>query len=145
MLTQGLSQQGDDLQRAQRVSFPFYRNLEHDYTEDKLVFKDKLIQSEQIKPPKYPGSGKSPSIQALCLTTRFPMTKPSPGLTTLNCILTADFRGVSPDKLKKCTRRDGRVYYEVHYTLNVTFDSALMRFSCELDGKEMGAVDAKYG
>jgi hypothetical protein len=66
------------------------------------------------------------------------------GLTKINCVLRADFRGVPRENFKQCTRKDGQRYYEVHYTLNVTFDSAVMRFSSEMNGKEMGAVEAKY-
>lgn len=55
-----------------------------------------------------------------------------------------DFRVLSKDNFKLCTRRDGRKYYEVYYNLNVTPDSAVMRFSSEMNGKEMGAVEAKY-
>lgn len=66
------------------------------------------------------------------------------GLTTVNCVLNADFRGVSEDNFKQCARKDGSLYYEVHYNLNVRFDSAMMRFSSEMNGQEMGAVEAKY-
>ena len=66
------------------------------------------------------------------------------GLTSTNCVLTADFRGVSPAEFRQSTRKNGTTYYQVHYNLNVTFDSAMMRFSCDMNGKEMGAVEAKY-
>lgn len=39
---------------------------------------------------------------------------------------------------------DGQVYYDVYYNLTIKFDSAIMRFSSEVGGKEMGSVDAKY-
>ena len=51
---------------------------------------------------------------------------------------------MSRDKFKRCTRKDGRTYYEVHYNLNVTFDSAIMKFTSEMGGEEMGAVEANY-
>ena len=63
----------------------------------------------------------------------------------MNCVVNADFRGVSRDRFRKCERKDGTPYYEVHYNLNVAFDTAMMRFSCEMDGKELGVVEAKYG
>jgi hypothetical protein len=34
--------------------------------------------------------------------------------------------------------------YTVSYDIVITMRSALMKFSLELDGKEMGAVQAKY-
>lgn len=50
--------QGEDLQREDTVSFPFFRRLDEDYTPSQLIFKDELIQSEAIKPPQYPNPGK---------------------------------------------------------------------------------------
>jgi hypothetical protein len=35
--------------------------------------------------------------------------------------------------------------YKVRYDLVVTLESALMKFSTEVDGKSMGTVDAKFG
>lgn len=68
-----------------------------------------------------------------------------PGLTSTNCVLTADFRGVSRDKFKKCRRQsDGLAYYAIYFNLIITFDSAVMRFTCEMGGIEMGAVEARY-
>jgi hypothetical protein len=34
--------------------------------------------------------------------------------------------------------------YNVHYDLIVTLDSALMKFSLEVDGVAIGSVDAKF-
>jgi len=50
--------QGEDLQREDTVSFPFFRRLDEDYTPSQLIFKDELIQSEAIKPPQYPNPGR---------------------------------------------------------------------------------------
>ena len=61
-----------------------------------------------------------------------------------NCVLTADFRGVPKECFKRCIAKNGRPYYQVHYSLNITFDSAIMRFTSEMNGKEMGVVEAKY-
>ena len=69
------------------------------------------------------------------------------GLTKVNCVLNADFRGVSKDydfrgvsedNFKQRTRKDGSLYYEVHYNSNVTFDSTMIRFTSEMDEKEYG-------
>lgn len=50
--------QGEDLRREDRISFPFFRQLDQDYTDSELIFKDELLQSEAVSAPKYPGSGK---------------------------------------------------------------------------------------
>lgn len=65
-------------------------------------------------------------------------------LTSTNCVLTSDFRGVPFDKFRQLRKNNGEVYYEIHYHLNVVLDGAIMRFSCEVDGQELGAVEAKY-
>lgn len=49
--------QGDDLEREDRISFPFFRQLDEDYTVDELIFTDELMQSEAFMAPKYPGPG----------------------------------------------------------------------------------------
>lgn len=37
-----------------------------------------------------------------------------------------------------------RPSYEVHYDLVVSLESALMTFSLEIDGQQMGKVEAKF-
>jgi len=62
----------------------------------------------------------------------------------INCIVKADLRGVTPDKFQQRTDSNGTTYFDVHYDLVVKLESALMTFSCEVDGKVMGSVEAKY-
>jgi len=115
--------QGDDIERDQEIKFRFYRAIKSDYTENDLIFEDELIQSEAINPPKYPGQG----------------------ATKANCNLTADFRKVPNTQFHSEVDKNGRGYYEVHYDLVVTLKTASMRFSAQIDGRDVGSVDAKYG
>jgi hypothetical protein len=113
---------GEDLKRQQVIKFPFYRSLPEDYSPEDLIFNDELIQSESKSPPTYP----------------------TPRTTSTNCVLTSDLRSVDESKFKKCVSRKGIPYYEVHYDLVVTIQPAVMKFSLEIRGKEMGSVTANY-
>lgn len=114
--------QGEDLKRDQKLKFPFYRSLEDGFSSDSLVFDDELIQCETLQPAKYPKEG----------------------LTRTNCQLTADLRNVDRSVFKKKMSLQNGTYYEVHYDLVVTIQAAVMKFSLEIDGKEMGSVEALY-
>jgi hypothetical protein len=114
---------GEDLLREQSVKFPFFRTLPDDYGDRQLIFEDQLIQSEAKAPPVHPGHG----------------------LTAINCKLTADLRNVDRSQFIKKTGADGLQYVLVYYDLVVSIQTgAVMKFSCEIKGKEMGTVIAKY-
>ena len=114
--------QGDDLLREQTIRFPFFRTLSENYTDDQLIFKDELTQSDAKIAP----------IHA------------SPTTTKLNCILTADLRSVDRAEFKKRKGVDGLMYYDVHYDLAITIQPATMKFTLEIKGKEMGTIQANY-
>ena len=114
--------QGEDLSRSQRIPFPFYRSLDAPLTSSALVFTDELIACESLLAAKYPKEG----------------------VTKVNCVLTADLSGVDRALFRKKTSLEGKEYFEVHYSLVVTIMPAVMRFSLEVEGKEMGSVEAKY-
>lgn len=113
---------GEDLKRSQTMKFPFYRTLPETYTPTDLIFTDELIQSENKIPP----------------------THPSSTATKTNCILTADLRNVDKTQLRKRLGLDGQSYWDVYYDLVVTIQPAIMKFSLEIKGKEMGSVEANY-
>ncbi|PVH80873.1 putative heat shock 70 kDa protein 12A [Cadophora sp. DSE1049] len=113
---------GKDLMREQVVKFPFYRSLPEGFANSQLIFTDELIQSESKTPPVHP----------------------SPSTTKVNCVLTADLSGVDRSHFPRVTGKDDNVYYEVHYDLLITIKPAMMKFSLELKGKEMGTVNAVY-
>ncbi|KAH8647033.1 Hsp70 family protein-like protein [Tricladium varicosporioides] len=112
---------GDDIQRDQEIKFPFYRSIKQDYTENDLIFEDELIESDAVNPPKYPG------------------------VTKTNCTLTADFHNVPSAQFHHEVDKHGRPYYEVHYDLVVKLKAASMKFSAQINGKDMGSVEVKYG
>jgi hypothetical protein len=114
-------QQGEDLKKEHKVRFPFFRSLKENYTDDDLLFKDELIQCESKVAAKYP-----------CATTK------------INCVLTADLRKVDRKLFKKRAGKDGKTYYDVFYELVVNIQPAIMKFSMEIAGKELGSVDASY-
>ena len=114
--------QGEDLKRDQKLIFPFYRSLDEGYSPQALIFRDELIQCEAIQPAKHPKEG----------------------VTKTNCVLTSDLTGVDVSHFKTKTTAKGAIYYDVYYNLAVTIEAAVMRFSLEIDGKEIGSVTAAY-
>ncbi|MCJ1283392.1 hypothetical protein MMC26_002720 [Xylographa opegraphella] len=114
--------QGEDLKRDQKLIFPFYRSLEENFPPKALIFTDELIQCEAIQPAKYPRAG----------------------VTRTNCVLTSDLTGVDRSHFKRQTSTKGATYYDVYYNLAVTIEAAVMKFSLEIDGKEIGSVTAAY-
>ena len=101
---------------------PVYRTLPADFTGNDLVFEDSLTESPSVKPPKYPRKG----------------------LTRTNCVLKADLRSVDRSEFKAKTSPSGVGYVEVWYKLGVKIKPANMEFSLEINGKEMGKVEANY-
>jgi hypothetical protein len=86
------------------------------------MFKDTLHMSEHIEQPRYPDH---PSIKT-------------------NCKMTADLRKVDKAKFEREVGHDGKRYDIIDYDLVVTLQPAVMKFSLEIDGEEMGSVAAKY-
>lgn len=108
--------------REQAITFPFFRTLAEGFTNDDLIFRDELIQSEKKIAPRHP----------------------SPSANKVNCVLTADLSKVDRGLFKKVVGIDGRNYVQVFYDLVVTMKSAVMKFSLEIKGEEMGSVSAKF-
>lgn len=110
------------MRRDQVVRYSFYRLKEKPADRSWLLFEDELMTDESVFASPYPVEG----------------------VTKTNCILTADLREVDESQLKSIKGRDGKSYVEIHYDLVVSVKSAIMKFSLEVNGKEMGCVDAKY-
>lgn len=47
-------------------------------------------------------------------------------------------------QFKRKAGLDGQFYWDVYYDLVVTIQEAVMKFSLEIKGREMGSVEAKY-
>jgi hypothetical protein len=112
----------EDLKRDQKIKFNFYRSLKENYADNQLIFHDALIIDDNIRPATYPKAG----------------------VTKTNCILKADLRNVDRSQFKKRLGVNGIWYVDVYYDLVVTIKSAQMKFSLEIKGEELGAVDANY-
>ena len=58
--------------------------------------------------------------------------------------LTADLRDVSKDAFQQKVSPDGTPYVVIWYKLVINTQTASMRFSMEVKGKEYSSVEAKY-
>lgn len=115
-------EKGEDLQREQKIVFPFFRRLPHDFQDSDLVFTDTLYSDLSARANKYPKDN----------------------IVKANCTLSADLRTIDRSLLKRKVCADGNTYVDVNYDLVVSLKSALMKFSLEIKGKEFGSVAAKY-
>lgn len=113
---------GEDLEREKRIEFPFYRRLADNFSDSELKFVDNLNISDRESAPAYPGDG---------------FTEP---YCSFECDLTRCDRSV----LKALTGVDGEIYHDINYTLTLTTVSAGFKFALELDGREMGSVEATF-
>ncbi|OCL10017.1 actin-like ATPase domain-containing protein [Glonium stellatum] len=114
---------GDDLCRDQVIKFPFYRSLDSDFAPDDLIFQDVLYESKDKTSPRHKSKGDA---------------------IKLNCTVKADLRGVDRSQFRQKRDIYGKTYIDVQYDLVVKLESALMTFSCEVNGKTLGSVEAKY-
>ncbi|KAL3954485.1 hypothetical protein ACCO45_010048 [Purpureocillium lilacinum] len=114
---------GDDLLRNQTIRFPFLRSIDEKYRPEHLIFRDELFECEDKIAPIHRSSGEKISI---------------------NCVLTSDLSSVPDSKFIKRRAPDNQPYFDVCYDLVVTLESAVLKFSLEMDGKAMGTVEAKY-
>jgi hypothetical protein len=114
---------GDDLVRSQPIKSTFFQTLPDGYSSSDLIFKTNLLQSGAKTAPVYPSSSSTPT----------------------NCTLTADLTGVDRDMFKKRIGvEDKKVYWDVYYDICIMVQPAMMRFSLEVRGEEMGCVEARY-
>lgn len=102
----------DDTKGHLKVRFTFLRILPDNYNDFDIVFTDKLLESDDEKPPIYPSVG---NIQT-------------------NCILTADLRSVDHSHFKEDMDVDKKPYFEIQYGLVVTVQSGAMKFLLEING-----------
>ncbi|KAK4450231.1 hypothetical protein QBC34DRAFT_484501 [Podospora aff. communis PSN243] len=114
---------GDDMQRDRKTRFSVYRNLDKDFSSSDLIFQDDLIECSDPTAPRHGSSGRKIGV---------------------NCTLTFDLRSISREDMKKAVDTKGVIYYQVHYDLVITMESALMKFSAEFKGREVGSVQADY-
>ncbi|KAG6199238.1 hypothetical protein E4U10_005220 [Claviceps purpurea] len=61
-----------------------------------------------------------------------------------NCTVTVDLRQVAKEKFISRTDTKGKLYHELCMNLIMTYKSAVMTFSVEVDGEEMGSTEVDY-
>lgn len=109
------------MERDQPIKFPFYRTIHKHHAPHDLVLHDNLVWSDELAAPMYPG----PTVKTCC-TVR------------------ADLSAVSKNDFTEKVECDGKSYYDVHYELVLSTAHANFKFSLEMNGKEMGSVEASY-
>ncbi|EFY98456.2 Hsp70 family protein [Metarhizium robertsii ARSEF 23] len=114
---------GEDIQRDHKIKFSFFRTLEKGYTNPELIFRDKLYECQDSLAPIYPSAARN---------------------MRENCSVRADLTSIPKSYLIKKKDPHGVAYYEVHYNLVISLESAIMTFSLEVDGKTMGSVNVDY-
>ncbi|KAI0840408.1 actin-like ATPase domain-containing protein [Hypoxylon sp. FL0890] len=113
---------GEDLKRDKKIKFRFYTAVDVNNHETKdFIFWDNLLSSDNTLAPTYPGND-----------------------TRVNCTLKTDLTHVHKSRFKTKRGVDGRNYYRVEYDLVISTTAANMKFSFEIDGEEMGSVEATY-
>ena len=111
------------MRRDQVIKFLFYRSMPEAHNPNLLVFKDELLQCTLDEAVRYPKEG----------------------VTTTNCELKSDLTGVAKHHFKDRVSPDGTPYVDIIYYLVVNVKTAIMKLSLEIDGEEMGSVEANYG
>lgn len=111
---------GEELSRDTTVRIPFTQHLPKGYSNRDLVFKNYLLQSEEITPPVHPG----------------PETK-------TNCMLKFDLTGLEHSS-KRIVASDREEYFELKYNIMVRMKAASLEFALEVDDKEIEVIVPTY-
>ncbi|KAJ4422617.1 hypothetical protein N0V82_002736 [Gnomoniopsis sp. IMI 355080] len=112
---------GEDLKRAQDVKHSYHRTIRWDHHPVDLIFRTSLWYFQADVAPDYPGA----AVKKVCK-------------------LRADLRQLDKTTFKTRLGHDGNLWFEVGYHLVISTAAANMKFSLEIDGKEVGSVEADY-
>ncbi|KAF4438660.1 Hsp70 family [Fusarium acutatum] len=112
---------GENLRRDREERFSYMRHIPRPYTDNDLQFEDELWVSDAVIGPTHP-------------------TKE----VKVTCVLESDLCSVNKSLFKKVRGIDGRKWWKVSYDLVISTREAAMKFWLEFDGKEAGAVMARY-
>ncbi|KAF5554730.1 Hsp70 family heat shock protein [Fusarium napiforme] len=110
---------GENLRRDRDERYTYVRHIPRSYMENDLQFEDELWISE---------TGPTHPTQEI----------------KVSCVLESDLSSVNKSRFKKVRGIDGRKWWEVSYDLVISTREAAMKFWLEFDGKEAGAVMARY-
>ncbi|KAG5935629.1 hypothetical protein E4U59_005506 [Claviceps monticola] len=114
---------GDNILCDQRFDIPLFDEFDDIHSLGDLVRTYSLWQCEDKLAPFYPSKAKK---------------------LRLNCTVTADLRHVAKTKFLPWTDREGKSFYTLVFSLIMTYKSAIMTFSIEVDGEEMGSTEVDY-
>ncbi|KAG5965240.1 hypothetical protein E4U58_002897 [Claviceps cyperi] len=114
---------GDDILRDQRFEIQIEFAFDDIHDSGTLIYTHPLWQCEDKVAPPYPSKGNKLAV---------------------NCHVTADLRGVPKDKFIPRIDKEETIYHVLNINLVMTFKSAVMTFSMEVDGEEMGSTVVDY-
>ncbi|KAG6088700.1 hypothetical protein E4U15_005345 [Claviceps sp. LM218 group G6] len=114
---------GDDILRDQRFQIVLEFDFDDINDSSALTPTSSLWQCEDRIAPPHPSKAKK---------------------LDRNCNVTADLTGVPKHKFHPQRDTRGKLYYTLDITLVVTLKSAVMTFSMEVDGEEMGSAEVDY-
>ncbi|KAG6159395.1 hypothetical protein E4U37_003526 [Claviceps purpurea] len=114
---------GDNILRDQRFEIQMEFAFDDIHDAGTLIYTHPLWQCEDNVAPSYPSKGNKLAV---------------------NCHVTADLRGVPKDKFIPRIDKEETIYHVLNINLVMTFKSAVMTFSMEVDGEEMGSTEVDY-
>ncbi|KAH7175320.1 hypothetical protein EDB81DRAFT_769600 [Dactylonectria macrodidyma] len=114
---------GDDLLRDQKIKFPFVQSVDENASSSALTFRNSLYESKDKTAPLHPQKD---------------------GQFGVNCCVTSDLSGIPKSKFETRIDPKGLPYWDIGFDLVITLESAVMKFSLEIDGESFGSVNAKY-
>ncbi|KAG6302017.1 hypothetical protein E4U09_004022 [Claviceps aff. purpurea] len=114
---------GDNILCDQRFDIPLEDNFDDIHSLGDLVRTYSLWQCEDKLAPFHPSKAKK---------------------LLRNCTVTADLRHVAKRKFIPSTDTKGKRFYKLRFSLIMTYKSAVMTFSIEVDGEEMGSTEVDY-
>ncbi|KAG6141552.1 hypothetical protein E4U38_006670 [Claviceps purpurea] len=116
-------QTGDNILCDQRFDIPLESYFDDIHSPGDLVRTYSLWQCEDKLAPFHPSKAKK---------------------LLRNCTVTADLRHVAKRKFIPSTDIKGKLFYKLCFSLIMTYKSAVMTFSIEVDGEEMGSTEVDY-
>ncbi|KAG6114576.1 hypothetical protein E4U13_003294 [Claviceps humidiphila] len=114
---------GDNILRDQRFEIQMEFAFDDIHDAGTLIYTHPLWQCEDNVAPPYPSKGNKLAV---------------------NCHVTADLRGVPKDKFIPRIDKEETIYHVLNINLVMAFKSAVMTFSMEVDGEEMGSTEVDY-
>ncbi|KAG6024259.1 hypothetical protein E4U40_003407 [Claviceps sp. LM458 group G5] len=136
---------GDNILCDQRFDIPLESSFDDIHSLDDLVRTYTLWQCEDKYAPQPQFISKFEGKALAEVISRLAPFHPSKAKKLLrNCTVTADLRHVAKRNFIPCIDRKGIPFYKLIFSLIMTYKSAVMTFSIEVDGEEMGSTEVDY-